>query len=77
MLFRGAEGHTWAPVPPSRYVERHLDRPNGTIPREAARAPARYVTRVPEQLQDLLDTLRIREWEIIKGMVEQAAVGDT
>ncbi len=56
------------PVLPGWYVERYWDRPYGTIPRESIRALARYVLKVPEQLRDLLDTLKIREWEAIRGI---------
>ena len=64
LMFRGVvtREYLWGPVLPSWYVERYWDRPYGTIPRESIRALARYVTRMPEQLRDLLDVLRGREW---------------
>ncbi len=68
MIFRGAEDHAWGPAPPSWYAKHYWDRPHGAIPREAVRALARYVTRVPEQLRDLLDTLRVREWGKIRAI---------
>ena len=70
LMFRGVvtEEHLWGPVLPSWYVERYWDRPYGTIPRESIRALARYVTRMPEQLRDLLDVLRVREWGEVKAM---------
>ncbi len=68
LMFRGAvtREYLWGPVLPSWYVERYWDRPYGTVPRESVRALARYVTRIPEQLRDLLDVLKIREWETVK-----------
>ena len=69
-MFRGVvtREYIWGPVLPGWYVERYWDRPYGTIPRESIRALARYVLKVPEQLRDLLDTLKIREWEAIRGI---------
>ena len=49
-------------------VRGYWDRPYGTVPPEAVRALARYVTRMPEQLRDLLDTLKVPEWGKIRGI---------
>ena len=70
LMFRGVvtEEHLWGPVLPSWYVERYWHRPYGTVPRESVRALARYVTKIPEQLRDLLDVLKVPEWETVKAI---------
>ncbi len=55
---------------PPRLVHGYWDRSNGAVPRGSVRALARYVMKMPEQLRDLLDTLRVPEWEIIKAIAD-------
>ena len=68
LIFRGAEDHAWGPAPPSWYAKHYWDRPHGQAPRETVRTPARYATRIPEQLRDPHNTLKVPEWEAIKAI---------